>query len=105
MTEEEYERAMRRIEQIFMAELGTTEGGELFRLCKQVEEYENKHCPLIQWEGVSLCPITSKGEILLYDIYVAQLDADGVMRDKWFGARRTIGACETYLGTRFYAGV
>jgi HTH-type transcriptional regulator/antitoxin HigA len=47
LTEDEYNRAMKRIDEIFMAEAGTAEGEELDRLASSVEEYENKHFPML----------------------------------------------------------
>ncbi len=45
-TEEEYEAALARIDEIFHAEMGTAEGKELDELADLVESYEDKHYPI-----------------------------------------------------------
>ena len=45
-TEEEYEAALARIDEIFDAERGTAEGEELDELADLVESYEDKHYPI-----------------------------------------------------------
>ncbi len=45
-TEEEYEAALARIDEIFHAETGTAEGEELDELADLVESYEDKHYPI-----------------------------------------------------------
>ena len=45
-TEEEYEAALARIDEIFDAEMGTAEGEELDELADLVESYEDKHYPI-----------------------------------------------------------
>ena len=40
-------------------------------------------------QPIILEPIMLKGEILLYDIYVGT---------DWYGSRRTVEACRTFLG-------
>ena len=45
-TEEEYEAALARIDEIFDAEKGTAEGEELDELADLVESYEDKHYPI-----------------------------------------------------------
>lgn len=45
-TEEEYDAALNRIEEIFGAEEGTPESDEFDVLCLLVEEYEKKHYPI-----------------------------------------------------------
>ncbi|MCY3994383.1 MAG: ImmA/IrrE family metallo-endopeptidase [Caldilineaceae bacterium] len=45
-TEEEYEAALARIDEIFGAEKGTAEGEELDELADLVESYEDKHYPI-----------------------------------------------------------
>ena len=45
-TEEEYEAALARIDEIFHAEEGTAEGEELDELVDLVESYEDKHYPI-----------------------------------------------------------
>lgn len=42
-TEQDYDSALERLEEIFDAKLGTPEGKELEVLGKLIEEYENKH--------------------------------------------------------------
>ena len=45
-TERDYARALRRIETLMDAELGTEEGDELEVLATLVESYEEKHFPV-----------------------------------------------------------
>ena len=45
-TEEDYEAALARIDEIFHAEVGTPEGVELDELVDLVESYEDKHYPI-----------------------------------------------------------
>ena len=45
-TEEEYEAALARIDEIFDAEMGTSEGEELDELADLVESYEDKYYPI-----------------------------------------------------------
>ena len=45
-TEEEYEAALARIDEIFHAEAGTPEGEELDELADLVESYQDKHYPI-----------------------------------------------------------
>lgn len=45
-TEEDYETALARIEEIFEAEFDSPEGKELDILVDLVEIYENKHVPM-----------------------------------------------------------
>ncbi|MDE0313224.1 MAG: putative DNA binding domain-containing protein [Caldilineaceae bacterium] len=45
-SEEEYEAALARIDEIFHAEMGTAEGEELDELADLVESYEDKHYPI-----------------------------------------------------------
>lgn len=50
MTEQEYTTALKRIDQIFDAELGTLEYYELINLAVSIEEYELLHFPIIEGE-------------------------------------------------------
>ena len=43
MTEEDYEAALARIEELWTAEMGSPEGEKLLELVGLVEEYEKKH--------------------------------------------------------------
>ena len=45
-TEEDYNRALERLEVIFDAKLGTKEGDELEILSILIEKYENEHYPI-----------------------------------------------------------
>lgn len=45
-TESDYQKALKRVEEIFDAKLGTVEGDELEILSLMVDDYENKHYPL-----------------------------------------------------------
>jgi HTH-type transcriptional regulator/antitoxin HigA len=45
-TEQEYEQAMNRLEEIFDAKKGTTEGDELEVLGMFIEKYEDEHFPV-----------------------------------------------------------
>ena len=45
MTPADHENALRRIEELFDAKPGTSEGDELERLIVLVEEYEEEHFP------------------------------------------------------------
>lgn len=46
MTEQEYELALKRLNDIFDADTGTPEGDEALRLIKKIEKYEEKHYPI-----------------------------------------------------------
>ncbi len=52
-TEEEYEAALARIDEIFDAETGTPEGEELDELADLVESYEDKHYPIGMSDPIS----------------------------------------------------
>ena len=45
-TEEAYQRALARVDEIFDAESGTSEGDELEQLAGLIELYESKHHPI-----------------------------------------------------------
>ena len=45
-TEEDYQKALKRFEKIFDAEIGTPEGDEADILGLMVDEYEQKHYPI-----------------------------------------------------------
>lgn len=45
-TEEQYKKALARLDQIFEAELGTPEGEEALELIEVIEQYEQKHYPM-----------------------------------------------------------
>ncbi|HPG08415.1 MAG TPA: helix-turn-helix domain-containing protein [Saprospiraceae bacterium] len=45
-TEEDYDKALARLEDIFEAEPGTKEGDELEILAMLIEDYEDKHYPI-----------------------------------------------------------
>jgi HTH-type transcriptional regulator/antitoxin HigA len=45
-TEEDYQKALKRLEKIFDAEIGTPEGDEADILGLMVDEYEQKHYPI-----------------------------------------------------------
>ncbi len=45
-TEQDYEKALERLEDIFDARLGTKEGDELEILTILIEKYENEHFPI-----------------------------------------------------------
>ncbi len=53
-TEEEYERALKRIEELMDAEAGTPEEDELVRLTDIVEAYEEEHYPIDPPDPVAL---------------------------------------------------
>ena len=42
LTEEDYDRALKRIDEIFQADIGTPEGDERDALFDLIEEYENE---------------------------------------------------------------
>ena len=46
LTEEDYDRALTRMDEIFQAEIGTTEGDERDALFDLIEEYEDEHYPI-----------------------------------------------------------
>lgn len=46
MTEEEYEVAMQRVDELFDAEAGTPEGRELSDLADRIVAYEQEHFPI-----------------------------------------------------------
>ncbi len=46
LTEEDYDRALTRMNEIFQAEIGTPEGDERDALFDLIEEYENEHYPI-----------------------------------------------------------
>ena len=52
-TEEEYEAALARIDEIFDAEMGSSEDEELDELADLVESYEDKHYPIGMPDPVS----------------------------------------------------
>ena len=52
-TEEEYEAALARIDEIFDAEVGSAEDEELDELADLVESYEDKHYPIGMPDPVS----------------------------------------------------
>lgn len=52
--EAEYERALKRIEELMDAEVGTPDGDELVRLTDIVEEYEEEHYPIDPPDPVAL---------------------------------------------------
>ena len=54
ITEDEYKRAMKRIDEIFMAEAWTPEGEELDRLSSAAEAYENKHFPMLSPRTIAI---------------------------------------------------
>ena len=45
-TEKDYQNALNRLEEIFDAKLGTTEGDELEILSILIDKYENEHFPI-----------------------------------------------------------
>jgi HTH-type transcriptional regulator/antitoxin HigA len=45
-TEEEYQKGLKRLEEIFDANIGTPEGDEADILGLMIDEYENKHYPI-----------------------------------------------------------
>ena len=45
-TEQEYEQALKRLEEIFDSKVGTKEGEELEVLAALIEEYEDEHYPI-----------------------------------------------------------
>ncbi len=45
-TEEDYEAALARVDDIFQAKPGTLEGDELDTLADLIEAYEDKHYPI-----------------------------------------------------------
>ena len=45
-TEAEYEKALSVVDEIFDAEEGTPEAHLLDKLCKLIEDYEDKHYPI-----------------------------------------------------------
>ena len=53
-TKEEYERALKRIEELMDAEVDTPEGDELVRLADMVEAYEEEHYPIDPPDPVEL---------------------------------------------------
>ena len=46
MTQEEYLTKLKRLEEIFQAELGTFEGDEAEKLAKEIREFEEKNYPI-----------------------------------------------------------
>lgn len=62
-TEEDYAAAMARIDELWGAEIGTSEGDELDVLAVLIEKYEDEHCPmpmdgsLRESAGASLYPV------------------------------------------------
>lgn len=46
LTEEDYDRALTRMNDIFQAEIGTLEGDERDALFDLIEEYEDEHYPI-----------------------------------------------------------
>ena len=46
LTEEDYDRALTRLDKIFQANIGTPEGDERDALFDLIEEYENEHYPV-----------------------------------------------------------
>ena len=46
LTEEDYDRALTRMNDIFQAEIGTPDGDERDALFDLIEEYENEHYPI-----------------------------------------------------------
>lgn len=46
LTEEDYDRALARMNEIFQAEIGTPEGDERDVLFDLIEEYEDEHYPI-----------------------------------------------------------
>ena len=52
-TEEEYEAALARIDEIFNATMGSAEGEELDELTDLVESYEDKHYPIGMPDSIS----------------------------------------------------
>ena len=46
LTEEDYNRALTRMDEIFQANIGTPEGDERDTLFNLIEEYENEHYPI-----------------------------------------------------------
>lgn len=53
-TEAEYERVLKRIDELMDAEVGTPAGDELVRLADMVEEYEEEHYPINPPDPVAL---------------------------------------------------
>ncbi len=45
-TEQDYNQALERLEEIFDSKFGTKEGEELEVLAALIEEYENEHYPI-----------------------------------------------------------
>lgn len=45
-TEDDYEKALSVVDEIFHAEEGTPEAHLLDKLCKLIEDYEDKHYPI-----------------------------------------------------------
>lgn len=46
LTEEDYDRALTRMNEIFQAKIGTPQGDERDALFDLIEEYENEHYPI-----------------------------------------------------------
>ena len=46
MTQEEYLTKLKRLEEIFQAELETPEGDEAEKLAKEIREFEEKNYPI-----------------------------------------------------------
>ena len=67
LTEEDYDRALTRMNEIFQAEIGTPEGDERDALFDLIEEYENEHYPID--------PPSVKGAIEFY------MDQQGLTED------------------------
>lgn len=67
LTEEDYDHALTRMNEIFQAEIGTAEGDERDALFDLIEEYENEHYPID--------PPNAKGAIEFY------LDQRGLTED------------------------
>jgi HTH-type transcriptional regulator/antitoxin HigA len=45
-TEQDYEEALKRLEEIFDSKVGSKEGKEMEVLAALIEEYENEHYPI-----------------------------------------------------------
>ena len=84
MTEEEYYKALKRIEEIFHAKPGTAEGKELEDLVSKVELYEDMMYPIgestLPRDVVYRCAVEKQAMICLEGTraeYVYLLDYDG----------------------------
>lgn len=87
-TEEEYERALARIDELFDSEPGSADGDELELLVTLVEIYENEHFPIEAPDPVSAIKFRMEQEGLTNADMIAYLGSRSKVSEVFSGKRQ-----------------